>query len=95
MSSIEAIFAESGKIFSSILLLIATGRSGVKKSAAIFINFGGIVSIPAALFISRQLIRFLISDGVTGLKINFSLRKSFFLQFLLYLLYAWVGFVSI
>ena len=29
----EAIFAESGKIFSSILLFIATVRSGVKKSA--------------------------------------------------------------
>ena len=50
----EAIFAESGKIFSSILLFIATVRSGVKKSAAIFISFGRIVSIPAALFVSRQ-----------------------------------------
>ena len=52
-------------------------KSGVKKSAAIFMSFGGIVSIPAALFVSRQLIRFLISDGVTGLKKNFSFRKKF------------------
>ena len=73
----EAIFAESGKIFSSILLFIATVRRGVKKSAAIFISFDGIVSIPAALFVLRQLIRFLISDGVTGLKKNFSFRKKF------------------
>ena len=32
---------------------------------------------PAALFVSRQLIRFLVSNGVTGLKKNFSLRKKF------------------
>ena len=59
----EAIFAESGKIFCSILLFIATVRSGVKNSAAIFISFCGIVSILAALFVSRQLIRLLISGG--------------------------------
>ena len=71
----EAIFAEVGKIFSSILLFIATVRNGVKKSAAIFISFSGIVSIPAALFVSRQLIRLLTSGGVTGLKKIFSFLK--------------------
>ena len=64
----EAIFAESGKIFSSILLFIATVRSGVKKSAAIFISFGEIVSIP----VTRLLISFSIFGGVTGLKKHFS-----------------------
>ena len=39
-------------------------RSGVKKLAAVFISFGGIVSIPAALFVSIQSIGFLISGGV-------------------------------
>ena len=62
----EAMFAESGKIFSSILLFIATVRSGVKKSVAIFISFGGIVSIPAVLIVSRHLISFSISGGVTS-----------------------------
>ena len=52
-------------------------RRGVEKSAAILIRFGGIVSAPAALFVSRQLIRFLISGGVAGLKKNFSFRKKF------------------
>ena len=45
----KAIFAECGKIFSSILLLIAVVRSGVKKSASILISFGEILSIPVAL----------------------------------------------
>ena len=45
-------------------------RRGVKKSAAIFISFGGIVSITAALFVS-------VSGGVAGLKGNFSFRKKF------------------
>ena len=73
----EVIFGESGKTFCSIILFIATVRSGVKKSAAILLSFGGIVSIPAALFVSRQLIRFLISVGVTGLKKIFLFEKSF------------------
>ena len=64
----EAIFAEPGKIFSFILLFIATVRSGVKKSAAIFISFGEIVSIP----VTRLLISFSIFGGVTGLKKHFS-----------------------
>ena len=51
----EAIFTEPGKIFSSILLFIATVSSRIKKSAANFIIFGGIVSIPAALIASRNL----------------------------------------
>ena len=58
-------------------MLIATVRSGVKKSAAIFISFCVMMSIPAALFVSRQLIRLLISGGVTGSKKNFSLWKKF------------------
>ena len=62
----EAIFAESGKIFSSRLLFIAAVRRGVKESAASFISFDGIVSIPASLFVSRHLIIFSISGGVTG-----------------------------
>ena len=73
----EAIFAKSGKIFSSILLFIATVRRGVKKSAAVFISFGGIVSIRVALFVSRHLISFSIFGGVTGLKKNFLFEKSF------------------
>ena len=52
-------------------------RSGVKKSATIFIRFGGIVSIPAALFASRQLIRFSIYGGATSIKKNFSFHKKF------------------
>ena len=79
-----AIFAESWKSFFSILLFIATVRSRVKKSAAIFISFSGIVSIPVALFVSRQL----ISGGVTSLKKNVSFRKVLFIKFLLYLFYA-------
>ena len=70
-------FHLSGKIFSSILLFIATVRSAVKFSAAIFISFDGTVSISAGFFLSRQLIRLLISDGVTGLKKKFSFRKKF------------------
>ena len=84
----EAIFAESWKSFFSILLFIATVRSRVKKSAAIFISFSGIVSIPVALFVSRQLIRLSISGGVTSLKKNVSFRKVLFIKFLLYLFYA-------
>ena len=88
----EAIFAESWKSFFSILLFIATVRSRVKKSAAIFISFSGIVSIPVALFVSRQLIRLSISGGVTSLKKNVSFRKVLFIKFLLYLFYALVAF---
>ena len=73
----ETIFAEYGKIFPSILFLIATVRSGVQKSASIFMSFGGIVSIPAALFLSKQLKSFSISSEVTGLKKNVSFRKKF------------------
>ena len=74
----EAIFVEFGKIFSSILTylytlyFIATVRSRVKKSVAIFISSGGIMSIPAALFVSRHLISFSISGGAIGLKKSFS-----------------------
>ena len=92
----EAIFEESGKIFSSIILFIATVRSGVKKSAAIFISVDGTVSIPAALFVSRYLMSFSISGRVTGLKKKFSFRKKVLsVKFLLYLFYAWLDFVSI
>ena len=73
----EATFAESGEIFSFMLLFIATVRSGLKISAAIFTSFDGIVSIPAALLISRPLISFSISGGVTGLKKKISFRKMF------------------
>ena len=93
----EANFAESGKTFSSILLFIATVGSGVKKSVAIFISFRGIVSIPGTLYVSRQLIRFLISGGVTGLKKNFSFRKKFCSLnfFSIYFMLGWVGFLNI
>ena len=50
----EAIFAESGKIFSSTHFFITTVRSGVKKSDAIFKRFGGIAFLPAALFVPRH-----------------------------------------
>ena len=55
------------------------------------------MSIPAALFVSRQLIRFLISGGVTGLKKNFSFRKKFcsLNYFSICFMLGWVGFVNI
>ena len=44
------VFTKSGKMFYSILELIHLIRSGVKKSTATFISFGGMVSIPVAFF---------------------------------------------
>ena len=44
----RAVFAKSGIMLCSILELIDLFKSGVKKSAATFISFGGIVSIPVA-----------------------------------------------
>ena len=44
----RAVFAKSGKILCSALELIDLAESGVKKSIAIFISFGAIVSIPVA-----------------------------------------------
>ena len=44
------VFTKSGKMFYSILELIHLIGSGVKKSTATFISFGGMVSIPVAFF---------------------------------------------
>ena len=91
----DAIFAEPGEIFSSILF-ITTVRSGVKNAAAIFISFSGIVSITAALFVSRQLIRFFNFWWSNKRKEKcFFSKKVLFIKFLFYLFYVWVGFVSI
>ena len=54
----EATFSESGNIFSSILLFITPLRSEVKKSTEFIITFGGVVSIFAALFVSKHLVSF-------------------------------------
>ena len=91
----EAIFAGFGKIFSSILLFITIVRSGVKKSAAIFKSFGGIVSIRAALLVSRHLLSFSISGGVTGLKKKFSFLKKFCPLNFFPMFYCGMVFVSI
>ena len=44
----RAVFAKYGKILCSILELIDLVKSGEKNLLAVFISFGGIVSIPVA-----------------------------------------------
>lgn len=65
----------------------------VKKSFAYFISFARIVTIPAALFVSRLSISFLISDGLVSLKKkNYFPKKVLLIKIVFHLLYAWIVF---
>ena len=54
-------FSKSGKMLCSILELIDLVKSGVKKSAATFISFVVMMSIPAAFLEFKPCIAFFIS----------------------------------
>ena len=61
----RAVFAKSGKMLCSILELIDLVKSGVKKSTAIFINFGEMVSILTAFLGFNPCKSFFISISFT------------------------------